>query len=138
MRFYSSTAASGALCSAAPASSALLNPGFPELPPVRRLPADHPGAGSDLHALAPATRRTYETGQRHYANFCRLQCWPICYVSEKSLAWFVAYLADVVRVAPSTIKVYLTGVCALHIKRGYYSSSSLICASLSGVTGPTA
>lgn len=72
-----------------------------------------------MHALAPATRRTYETGQRHYANFCRLQCWPICCASDQSLARFVAYLADVVRVAPSTIKVYLAGVRALHIERGW-------------------
>lgn len=46
-------------------------------------------------------------------------CRPACPASDPALAHFVAYLADVIRVAPSTIKVYLSAVRSLHIDQGW-------------------
>ena len=72
-----------------------------------------------MHALAPATRRLYSTGQSHYLSFCHLHHLPPGPADDQRLAEFVTYLADVIRVAPITIKTYLAAVKSLHIDHGW-------------------
>ena len=69
-------------------------------------------------ALAPATRRVYEQGQRHYHDYCRLHRRDAVPASETQLAEFITYLADIARVAPVTIKTYLAAVRSLHVENG--------------------
>ena len=71
------------------------------------------------HALAPATRQLYTTGQRHFHNFCRLHARPLGPADDAFLAEFVAYLADVAKITPTSIKTYLSALRSLHIDRGW-------------------
>ena len=71
------------------------------------------------HALPPATRQLYVTGQRHFHNFCRLHVRPLGPADDAFLAEFVAYLADVAKITPTSIKTYLSAVRSLHIDRGW-------------------
>lgn len=69
-------------------------------------------------ALAPSTRKVYSAGVSHYLDFCGLHHHKPVPASEQTLAEFVAYLADVVRCAPVTIKGYLSAVRNLHVEQG--------------------
>lgn len=67
--------------------------------------------------LAESTHRTYNSAQRQYIEFCdnyKLQAVP---GSENTLALFISYLAG--RIKPQSIKVYLAGIRALHIRQSY-------------------
>ena len=69
--------------------------------------------------LAPATRRLYANGQRHYHTFCNMhQRRPVPAI-EMQLAEFVTYLADRDKVAPVTIKTYMAAVRSLHVEQGF-------------------
>ena len=64
-----------------------------------------------------STHRTYNYTQRQYFEFCynhQLQAVP---GSENTLALFISYLAD--RIKLQSIKVYLAGIRALHISQGF-------------------
>ena len=69
--------------------------------------------------LAPATRRLYEVGQRHYYTFCNMHQRRPVPATEMQLAEFVTYLADRVKVAPVTIKTYMAAVRSLHVEQGF-------------------
>ena len=72
-----------------------------------------------MQALAPSTRKLYNVGHEHYYGFCRLhRCNPLP-ASELQLAGFITYLADVIKAAPATIKVYMAAVRSLHLERGH-------------------
>ena len=72
-----------------------------------------------MHGLAPSTRKTYATAQRKFFNFC-LQLGQLhpsgspCPADEWTLCLFATFLARFVH--HSTIKVYLSGVRALHVE----------------------
>ena len=75
-----------------------------------------------MHGLAPSTRKTYATAQRKFFNFC-LQLGQLhpsgspCPADEWTLCLFATFLA---RFVPhSTIKVYLSGIRALHVEQGF-------------------
>ena len=62
-----------------------------------------------LNGLAPATRRSYESGKRRFLSFCeKVQAKPLP-VSEKLLGQFISH---------STIKCYLATVRHLQIAAG--------------------
>ena len=69
-------------------------------------------------ALAPATRKAYTVGQGHFHRFCSAHARAPLPATERTLAEFIAYLADVVRCAPATIKLYLAAVRNMHVERG--------------------
>lgn len=68
--------------------------------------------------LAKSTNRTYSCGEKHFLNFCLMNCLisPTGHVlpaSEGRLVYFASYLARTVR--HSTIELYLAAVRNLHI-----------------------
>ena len=69
-------------------------------------------------ALAPATRKAYTVGQGHFHRFCSAHARAPLPATERTLAEFIAFLADVVRCAPATIKLYLAAVRNMHVERG--------------------
>ena len=75
-----------------------------------------------VQGLASSTRNSYASGQRKFLEFCR-QLGRIhpsgspCPVDEWMLCLFVTFLANTVQY--STIKVYLSAVCSLHIEQGF-------------------
>ena len=75
-----------------------------------------------MHGLAPSTRKTYATAQRKFFNFC-LQLGQLhpsglpCPADEWTLCLFAPFLARFVH--HSSIKVYLSGVRALHVEQGF-------------------
>ena len=71
------------------------------------------------HALAPATRKTYNAGEKHYFSFCQSHDRQPLPASELQLAEFITYLADIARIAPATIKIYMAAVRSLHIECGH-------------------
>jgi len=70
-------------------------------------------------AYAPATRRLYASGQAAYREFCVLHRYPHLPATERRLAEFIVYLADIKQLAPVSIKAYLAGVRSLHVEQGY-------------------
>ena len=58
-------------------------------------------------------------GQGHYRDFWRLHRLSSLPASEIQLAGFITYLADVVKAAPASIKVYSAAVRSLHVEHGY-------------------
>ena len=74
-----------------------------------------------MHGLAPSTRKTYATAKRKFFNFC-LQLGQLhasgspCPTDERTLCLFATFLARLVH--HSTIKVYLSGICVLHVEQG--------------------
>ena len=74
-----------------------------------------------MHGLAPSTSKIYATAQRKCFNFC-LQLGQLhpsgspCPAYEWSLCLLATFLA---RFVHSTIKVYLSGVRALHVEHGF-------------------
>ena len=72
--------------------------------------------------LAPSTRRSYASAQAQFISFCRqlgklhLSGLP-CPADEWTLCLFVTFLARTIK--HSSIKVYLSGVRALHIDHGF-------------------
>ena len=75
-----------------------------------------------MHGLAPSTRKTYATAQRKFFNFC-LQLGQLhlsgspCLSHEWTLSLFATFLARFVH--HLTIKVYLSGVRAVHVEQGF-------------------
>ena len=75
-----------------------------------------------MQGLSSSTRRTYATAQRKFRDFCQqlgklhLSGSP-CPADEWTLCLFATFLAPSVH--PSTIKVYLSGVQALHVEQGF-------------------
>ena len=72
--------------------------------------------------LAPSTNRSYASAQAQFTSFCtqlgKLHSsgspWP---ADEWTLCFFATFLAA--RIQHSSIKVYLSGVRALHIEQGF-------------------
>ena len=74
------------------------------------------------HGLAPSTRRTYASAQSKFISFCRQlgKLHPSgspCPTDECTLCLFVTFLARTLQ--HSSIKVYLSGIRALHIDQGF-------------------
>jgi len=72
--------------------------------------------------LAPSTRRSYTSAQSKFISFCRQlgKLHPSgspCPADEWTLCLFVTFLARTIQ--HSSIKVYLSGVRALHIEQGF-------------------
>ena len=72
--------------------------------------------------LAPSTRRSYASSQAQFISFCRQlgKLHPSglpCLADEWMLCLFVTFLARTIK--HSSIKVYLSGVRALHIDHGF-------------------
>ena len=75
-----------------------------------------------LNGLAPSTRRAYASGQKKFINFCSQlgRVHPngsVCPADEWTLCLFATFLSDFIQ--PSSIKVYLAAVRALHIEQGF-------------------
>ena len=75
-----------------------------------------------MQGLSPSTRRTYATAQRKFRDFCQQlgRLHPSgspCPADEWTLCLFATFLAQSVH--HSTIKVYLSGVRALHVEEGF-------------------
>ena len=70
-----------------------------------------------LNGLAPATRRSYESGKRRFLSFCeKVQAKPLP-VLEELLGQFISQLANE-NISHSTIKCYLAAVRHLQIATG--------------------
>ena len=75
-----------------------------------------------LQGLAPSTRRSYASAQAQFISFCA-QLGKVhasgspCPADEWTLCLFATFLAN--RIQHSSIKVYLSGVRALHIEQGF-------------------
>ena len=75
-----------------------------------------------LQGLAPSTRRSYASAQAQFISFCS-QLGKLhasgspCPADEWTLCLFATFLAN--RIQHSSIKVYLSGVRALHIEQGF-------------------
>ena len=75
-----------------------------------------------LQGLAPSTRRSYASAQAQFVSFCS-QLGKLhtsgspCPVDEWTLCLFATFLANLIQ--HSSIKVYLSGVRALHIEQGF-------------------
>ena len=75
-----------------------------------------------LQGLAPSTRRSYASAQAQFISFCS-QLGKLhasgspCPAEEWTLCLFATFLAN--RIQHSSIKVYLSGVHALHIEQGF-------------------
>ena len=72
--------------------------------------------------MAPSTRRTYASAQSKFISFCRQlgQLHPSgspCPTDEWTLCLFVTFLARTLQ--HSSIKVYFSGIRALHIDQGF-------------------
>ena len=67
-------------------------------------------------AIAPATRRSYTSGERRYLDFCRLHRLEALPTTDLILSSFAAYLTRFVK--PGTIRAYLSAVLNLHIELG--------------------
>lgn len=72
--------------------------------------------------LAPSTRRSYASAQAQFISFCTQlgQLHPSgspCPADEWTLCLFATFLAA--RIQHSSIKVYLSGIRALHIEQGF-------------------
>ena len=75
-----------------------------------------------FQGIASSTRRSYESAQRKFLEFCR---WSQCLhaddsalpASEWTLMLFATYLAKTIKA--SSIKVYLAGIRSLHIENGF-------------------
>ena len=75
-----------------------------------------------LQGLAPSTRRSYATGQKKFINFCTQlgkvgANGSVCPADEWTLCLFATFLSNFIQ--SSSIKVYLSAVCALHIEQGF-------------------
>ena len=71
--------------------------------------------------LAPSTRRVYQSAQRRFLDFCRLNGranddGSILPANEETFMCFASFLAD--NLNQSSIKVYLSAVRSLHINHG--------------------
>ena len=74
------------------------------------------------NGLAPSTHQVYGSAQRQFLEFCSQDIpsdlgHPLLLASEQSLICFCAHLVD--RLYHSSIKIYLSAVCSLHIDYGY-------------------
>ena len=75
-----------------------------------------------FQAIVSSTRRSYESAQRKFHEFCR---WSHCLhadgsalpASEWSLMLFATYQPK--NIKASSIKVYLAGIRSLHIENGF-------------------
>ena len=72
--------------------------------------------------LAPSTHRSYASAQAHFISFCHQlgklnPSWLPCPADEWTLCLFVTFLARTIK--HYSIKVYLSGVRALHIDHGF-------------------
>ena len=72
--------------------------------------------------LAPSTRRSYASAQAQFISFCAHlgklnSAGSPCPADEWTLCLFATFLAN--RIQHSSIKVYLSGVRALHIEQGF-------------------
>ena len=75
-----------------------------------------------IQGLAPSTRRSYASAQAQFISFCTQlgklhSSGSPCPADEWTLFLFVFFLAA--RIQHSSIKVYLSGVRALHIEQGF-------------------
>ena len=75
-----------------------------------------------IKGLAPSTRRSYASAQAQFLSFCTQlgklhSSGSPCPVDEWTLCLFATFLAT--RIQHSSIKVYLSGVRALHIEQGF-------------------
>ena len=73
-------------------------------------------------SLAPATRRLYAVGQRHYHTFCNKHQRRPLPATDMQLAEFVTFLVDHVKVAPIAINTYMVAVRSLHVEQGFGDS----------------
>ena len=69
--------------------------------------------------LATSTQRSYQAGQRRYLKFCSAINRPAMPTSEEIMLMFVSHLVQE-GLAHTSIKVYLSVVCNLHISAGYH------------------
>ena len=75
-----------------------------------------------FQGIASSTRRSYESAQRKFLQFCR---WSQClhadgsalHASEWTLMLFATYQPK--NIKASSIKVYLAGIRSLHIENGF-------------------
>ena len=81
------------------------------------------------HGLARSTRSAYATAWRHLREFCSSH--GIRRLSEEVLLAFAAYLSH--RVAPPSVRLYVTGVLSLAKEQGYNMQSRRLELVLSGI-----
>ena len=107
----------GPRCSASSYFGTTRTSGAPDLPTLEQQCYSFLTEG-----LAPSTRRSYASAQTQFISFCTQlgklhSSGSPCPADEWTLCLFATFLAA--RIQHSSIKVYLSGIRALHIEQGF-------------------
>lgn len=65
----------------------------------------------------PSTKRTYNSAQKSYLDFCTLYSLVAMPATEQTILRYIAYISSTV--APQSLHVYLSAVRSLHITHGF-------------------
>ena len=85
--------------------------------------------------ISPATRAIYLSGQQSYLKFCSAVQHKANLAYESTLLLFVTHL-DTSGLSHTTIMVYLSAICSMHVDTGQCMYSFKLAAYLMATTGP--